>query len=806
MPHENPPESPQPRPRRGRWRRRALWLLATLGLLVALLFAFRGAIIEAVVQRALDRVASHFGISIHADIASEGWSKVTLSEVVLGPAERPLLTVERVEVEADLSELWSRRLALTRVAVHHPALVLEGDGTPKGAWRAFRQRLWPYLITLHAGRLAKQREAGEERDEPFFDTRYAIKHPPPITVTDVSVEDTGGAVSAHLGEALLTPDAKVQLSDLSTTIKHPRLGVVRAHMERAEGARGAPVDLGLTEVEIGGPLPKPIMLQIEEARVELGGQFSSRIHIDAPALGPCSVVGDLRWAHVRCDRPIGIDGPRGLRLTGDRLTFERDPAPYVRLPGLRVDLESGAHPLLAQLAGAEMELTAGALADAEGRRPFELEMVLKAGSRIWARGSATRAHARAHIQAESVDLPDLLPTEAGTADLIGRLDVVLPATPAGALDADLTLDTRAVGVEVSHPALAEGPVGPFGFALSGEGHLHVPKLSEPRRLRLSLGAPLIALEGPEGVITAEAVGKLDLTDEAPVIYLKGDTGRLDAAKLPGSMPPGLTPLIADIGLKGRFGLRGRLFLDLADPANLGLRLRANTRRLRVTRMPSNMRIERLRSEFTTRFEMPDGTTLSRAVGPATDRWVPLDQIPPLMPIAVMAQEDGGFMKHGGISMFHLRESLGQNLSKGRFFRGGSTLTMQLARNLYLNHRKTLSRKLQELVVAWLLEQSLSKQEMLALYLNVVEFGPDVFGIREGARHYFDKEPLELTTVETIFMVRLLPGPRLYHEQFVKKKLTRGFRMGIKRLMDLLIKRGQLDPLEAISRSEDIVLW
>lgn len=748
-------------------------------------------------QGALDRLAARLDQPIRAEIEPEGWSTLNLKRLQIGPEGEPWLTVDRVKIEADLSALWSRKVALRAVSVHRPTLRVEGDGTALGAVEAVRDR----LLSLRRQRPQAAPTEGDG-DAPFIDTRYALQHPPPVTVFEAAVRDRAGALEATAQRLDRSASGEISLRQAEISLIDPRFGSVEGRLEVASGAWGAPLYIGAGAVQLRGPDDLRVSAGLLGAEISPAGAFTAAITVGRPDLGTCALTGDLTWGHIRCSDPLTVPLPGGVQITADRLTVARRPALRLQIPGVQIATDQ-AHPMLAQLSGAELELNAGWTGD---RWPFEIEVALRAGSRLRARGAATAEALTLDVSAEAVDLPDLLPVEAGTLDVAARLQATPPRRRADPVYADLAFDLRTEGVIVDRPGLAPEPVGPFGFALSGDAELTVPRLDDPEALRLAVGAPLVSLRGPEGHIDAAVSGLLDLTGEAPVIYAKGDTGSMDAAALPGAFPEGLIPLLSDIGLRGRFGLRGRLYLDLADPEDLGLRVKANTRRLRITRLPSQMRFDRLRTRFTTRFEMPDETVITREVGPETDRWLTLDQVPPLLPIAIMAQEDGGFFKHGGISMFHLRESLGQNLSKGRFFRGGSTLTMQLARNLYLNHRKTLSRKLQELVVAWLLEQNFTKSELLTLYINVVEFGPDVFGIKEAAAYYFDKDPLDLTTVETIFLVRLLPGPRLYHEQFVKRKLSRGFANGIKRLISLLISREQLPPEAAIGRQDEIVLW
>jgi membrane peptidoglycan carboxypeptidase len=117
--------------------------------------------------------------------------------------------------------------------------------------------------------------------------------------------------------------------------------------------------------------------------------------------------------------------------------------------------------------------------------------------------------------------------------------------------------------------------------------------------------------------------------------------------------------------------------------------------------------------------------------------------------------------------------------------------MQLIKNLYLHRKKTLSRKLEEVCLAWLIERNLSKQELITVYLNIVEFGRDLFGIKEAAKSYFDKEPIDLTPEEISALTRLLPGPRLYESFFRRKRLSRAYTNRVNRLLKLLQKRGYI---------------
>jgi monofunctional biosynthetic peptidoglycan transglycosylase len=150
------------------------------------------------------------------------------------------------------------------------------------------------------------------------------------------------------------------------------------------------------------------------------------------------------------------------------------------------------------------------------------------------------------------------------------------------------------------------------------------------------------------------------------------------------------------------------------------------------------------------------------VGPRNPGWTPYGSIPSALKKAVVAAEDANFYSHEGVDYEAIREAIRTDLRKGRFVRGGSTITQQLAKNLFLTREKTLIRKAKELVLARRLDDALSKSRILELYLNVVELGPMVYGIGHAARYYFGKHPSALTVRECAFLASMLPGPKVYN--------------------------------------------
>lgn len=140
------------------------------------------------------------------------------------------------------------------------------------------------------------------------------------------------------------------------------------------------------------------------------------------------------------------------------------------------------------------------------------------------------------------------------------------------------------------------------------------------------------------------------------------------------------------------------------------------------------------------------------------RWVPLSHMPRQLKDAVIVAEDGTFYSHGGVDWFEVRESIAKNVQEHRAARGASTITQQLAKNLYLSTSKDPIRKAKELFITLLLERSLTKDRILEIYMNVIEWGPGIFGVEAAAQAYFGKSVSDLTLNESMRLAAVIPSP------------------------------------------------
>jgi hypothetical protein len=152
----------------------------------------------------------------------------------------------------------------------------------------------------------------------------------------------------------------------------------------------------------------------------------------------------------------------------------------------------------------------------------------------------------------------------------------------------------------------------------------------------------------------------------------------------------------------------------------------------------------------------------------------LEEISPFLVPAILTAEDPGFFQHKGFVLESIRESILENLKAGYFRRGGSTISMQLIKNIYLTSEKTIGRKLEEMVLVWLIENLnlVPKKRMLEVYLSIIEWGPGVYGIQEASHFYFRKSPSELLPEECIFLALIIPFPRYFHYQFDENGVLR----------------------------------
>ncbi len=203
----------------------------------------------------------------------------------------------------------------------------------------------------------------------------------------------------------------------------------------------------------------------------------------------------------------------------------------------------------------------------------------------------------------------------------------------------------------------------------------------------------------------------------------------------------------------------------------------------------------LRSSVKVKILLQNGKESYRLIGPKAHGWSSLENISNYTIMAVISAEDTSFFYHKGIDFYEIHQAIKKDLREKRWARGASTITQQVVKNVYLTSEKSIFRKVLEIIWAWKMEKTLSKSEILCFYLNMVEFGPGIYGIQNAAQYYFNLPPSELNIKQSAFLAMLLPSPRKYHSYFQKKTLSDWANKRINRIIRVMNKLGFISDLE-----------
>ncbi len=295
---------------------------------------------------------------------------------------------------------------------------------------------------------------------------------------------------------------------------------------------------------------------------------------------------------------------------------------------------------------------------------------------------------------------------------------------------------------------AEGRAIAMPFVL--DGHLHQDRrqgvVTIVEGTKLSLGPLDVRLAG-------------QVQRDGPRFAFALQTEGLTARALQKHLPRAVLGPLADLPVAGSWDWRASLDVNIDAPDSTRFTADVIPHGLALAGSDAKLRLGRLAGPFLAEIHVPRGIVY-RDLSSANPHFRTLDRISPLLQHALLTNEDGGFYRHRGFNTEAIQLAMAANLRSGTFKRGAGTITMQLARNLFLGHQRTLSRKGQEVVLAWILEHltGLSKDRLLEIYLNIIEWGPSVHGADEAAHFYFDKNAGELTLDEALFLTVIVPSP------------------------------------------------
>jgi hypothetical protein len=355
----------------------------------------------------------------------------------------------------------------------------------------------------------------------------------------------------------------------------------------------------------------------------------------------------------------------------------------------------------------------------------------------------------------------------------GRLSV---AHTGDRLATEATLSAE--GVRLSLPralALGNGEYGaPTAVAIGWTASREGPAIDVPRMAARLGGLQLSGhghLSGPveDRTVDLEMAARSDMAAALQTTAL-----RLPAA-LPVAPGDALGTASFDVTVQG----------PLARPAELQI-----VPHLRYDSTPQlAQKLEFLRRPF--RYHPPDTDGITLDVRDGAPDFIRLSDVPPLFLRTLLISEDAGFYGHPGIDVAEIPHAWATNVERGTSARGASTITQQLVKNLFLSSDKSYGRKLEEAALALLVDAGVPKTRILEIYVNVIEWGPNLYGLVPAARHYFGKTPGELTPREMVFLICLIPSPVRYHQAHAAGRVG----PGMDQLMaNLLAKLRSVDAL------------
>lgn len=234
----------------------------------------------------------------------------------------------------------------------------------------------------------------------------------------------------------------------------------------------------------------------------------------------------------------------------------------------------------------------------------------------------------------------------------------------------------------------------------------------------------------------------------------------------GSLPKGLFENLEGLGTTGQLAYHFLLDVDFSQLDSLKFESELKEKDFRILHY-GKTDLSKMSNEFIYTAYENGHLVYTFPVGPSWENFTPLDSISPLLQMSVMQSEDGAFFYHRGFLPDAMREALIHDLEVRKFARGGSTISMQLVKNVFLNRNKNIARKLEEALIVWLIETEhlTPKARMYEVYLNIAEWGPMVYGIHEAASFYFNKRPSQLSLEESIFLASIVPKPKHFKNSF-----------------------------------------
>ncbi|MBF0440296.1 MAG: transglycosylase domain-containing protein [Oligoflexales bacterium] len=360
---------------------------------------------------------------------------------------------------------------------------------------------------------------------------------------------------------------------------------------------------------------------------------------------------------------------------------------------------------------------------------------------------------------------------------------------------EFSISLGSIDLAIKHPLISSREIGPIPFQIMTKGFYDFDK----NEVTLSNGTVKlqnrVSFSNPASTLNLNFSTKsISLSNPDSTGYLEF-TATLNPTKCQtfiSTLPSTLIPNLKSFDLSGEASFKLHLKINPNDPANFYHNfenINANCSALSTAYEFSRSRLlsQFPISESGKEIELPRYGDKKRSISYSI-----LSDISKSMKDAIISSEDGGFWNHNGVDFESILAAIRKNIKEGKISIGGSTITMQTAKNLFLGPERTISRKLQEIFLSIYLEKILPKEKILEIYLNIIEYGPEIFGIKNASIHYFNKMPKDLSPLESSFLVSIIPSPVKRYKNYCNGMVSKGLRSMMDHSLARMSRQGNLE--------------
>jgi hypothetical protein len=703
-------------------------------------------------QRVASVVDERFGLRATIESVGFSWSGIGLSGLRLVAADESAVQLDAAEVQLELgwmAALVSGSAAVTGVSAS--GIDAEVD-VASAAYKSLRDRLRAAPASGNAPRAHRT----------LLATRFSL------TVREGKQELlTIDGTEANLGQTEITASVS-RLRASKPGLASAALSGVELKAVRGDGVRLRELLVNEAMLSITAPVPDT------SAAVDPVAADDD----DNAADGTAAAAGKAPSAvPPTAAHPIGTDRRASLQALLTKFT----PDAVMRLDRARIEQVSGNTrvPILSDVACQLKVLPDGAVR-VTGKGSTEAGGKLDVDMRIWP--ADLRADGRVTLSALPLTLlVPFLPSVPWFEPEKSRIDAALlikaesPARVALEGHADLR------AVSLSAERIASVPVRGISISIAGRGHW----LPIERRLEIETGSFGL------GKARAAVKGAVELAADHYAFDIDANLPPTPCTEAVRSIPNDLLGDMALTQFRGTIAAKLRFQTDSRDLDKTQLSVDM-TDHCDFVAVPIIADLSRFARPFTHSVTEPDGATFEMETGPGTANWTPIEAMSPYFVHAVLVHEDPGFFTHHGFSLINIRNALVRDLRERRYAVGASTITMQLVKNVFLHREKTLARKIQEVLLTWWTERVMEKRDIIELYLNVIEYGPSVYGIRSAAKHYWNRLPAELSPAESVYLATILPNPKHFHTYYQRNALSASWASNMRKMLQRLAERGNYD--------------